>query len=132
MNQTNLPDNKNFGLFFSIVFLLLSFLLFIYSYYLYSSSLLVISLIFLITSFINPNKLHMLNFLWYKLGIFLGYVVSPIVLGLIFYMIISPVALIGKLLRRDSLRLRSNVDKKTYWIRRSHDKMKTKFFKNQF
>ena len=74
----------------------------------------------------------MLNLLWYKLGIFLGYIVSPIVLGLIFYMIISPVALIGKLLRRDSLRLRSNLDKKTYWIRRSHDKMKTKFFKNQF
>ena len=73
--------------------------------------------ILLITTIANPKVLLPLNKLWMKFGILLGMIVSPILMGIIFFGIFTPIAMIMRLLGRDELRLRFK-KKKTHWINR--------------
>ena len=69
-----------------------------------------------------------LNKLWFKFGIFLGRIVSPLVMGIIFFAVVTPIALIMKLLRKDVLNLKKN-NKKSYWV---ETKNRISKMKNQF
>jgi len=119
-----LPSNKKFGIFFSLIFLIL---------YLYLSNyfFLTTSVIFLFLSFFYSSFLQPLNKLWFKLGILLGNIISPIVLGFIFFLLITPISVIGKIFKRDHLKINLDKNIKTYWIRRDNSFAKEDF-NNQF
>ena len=126
-NDIKIGTNKSFGIVFFLFFLIVTvFPLFkdgnirIWS--------LIIAIIFLILGFLNSKVLTPLNKIWFKLGILLGSFVSPIVMGIVFFAIVTPTSIIMRLLRKNLLNLKKG-NKKTYWIERS--KIKSKM-KNQF
>ena len=128
--EIKLPSNRKFGFFFSTIFLLAS----LYSYYIHSEIMIYILStlcgIFLIITIINAKILLPLNKLWMKFGILLGMIVSPIIMGIIYFGIFTPIAIIMRLAGRDELRLRLK-KKKTHWI--NHKILnKVDSFKNQF
>ena len=129
MKNSNIKigTNKSFGIVFFLFFLIVSiFPLFkdgnirIWSF--------ILSLIFLILGLINSEFLTPLNQLWFKVGLLLGKLISPIVMGLVFFIVVTPTGLIMKLLKKDILKLRKN-SSKTYWVERP--KIKSEM-KNQF
>ena len=120
-------SNKSFGIVFFIVFLLIGIwpMLNDGSYRLWS---LIIASIFLILGLINSKILTPFNIVWFKFGIFLGKIVSPLVMGVIFFFIVTPTAIIMRLFKKDLLNLKYN-NSKSYWIKK--DEIKSKM-KNQF
>ena len=120
-------SNKSFGIVFFIVFLLIGIwpILNNESYRFWA---LVISLVFLILGLTNSKLLTPFNILWFKLGIFLGKIVSPVVMGIIFFFVVTPTAILMRLFKKDLLNLKYN-DSKSYWIKK--DEIKSKM-KNQF
>ena len=119
--------NKSFGIVFFLFFLIVSlFPLFkdgnvrIWS--------LMIAIIFLILGLLNSKFLTPLNKIWFKFGILLGNFVSPIVMSIVFFVIVTPTSIIMRVLGKNLLNLKKD-NKKTYWIERS--KIKSKM-KNQF
>ena len=126
-SETNQSSNKNFGIVFFIVFILISL------YPLLNSEnirfwALIISLIFLFLGILNSQILTPLNKLWFKFGIFLGKIISPLIMAIIFFLVVTPTGLLMKLWRKDLLNLKFN-NKKTYWIEKNGPKSK---MKNQF
>ena len=126
-NIQKLPSNRNFGIVFFVVFFVISLYPLTYNGHITRWSL-VISIIFLILGLINSKILTPLNKLWFKFGILLGRIISPIVMALIFFVVVTPIGLIMRALRKDILNLRYNT-KKTYWIEKTGPKSK---MKNQF
>ena len=127
-----LPSNKKFGLLFFGVF----FALALYAYSkneatLVIGLLLLLSGFFLISSFFYQGLLSPLNKAWFLLGLALGKIVSPIVLGIIFFGLITPIALIARLLGRDELKLK-RPKKSTYWSEPIGSNSDADSFKNQF
>ena len=129
MKNSNIKigTNKSFGIVFFLFFLIISiFPLFkdgdikIWS--------LMIAIIFLILGLLNSKALTPLNKLWFKFGILLGSFVSPIVMGIVFFVVVTPTSLIMKALGKNLLNLKRD-NKKTYWVERSTVKSK---MKNQF
>ena len=120
-------SNRSFGLVFFVVFLLIS----IYPF-LKDGNIriwpLIISFIFLVLGLLNSNLLSPLNKLWFKFGLFLGKIISPIVMGIIFFLVVTPIAVIMRLLKKDLLNLKFE-ENNTYWIDKSGPKSK---MKNQF
>ena len=96
------PTNRNFGLVFCFVFFLIFLEPIIRDAQLRYWSL-VISLIFMILGLINSKLLTSLNKIWYKFGLFLGKIVSPFVMGLIFFLVVTPTSLLLKLFNKDIL-----------------------------
>jgi hypothetical protein len=125
---SKLPSNRNFGIVFFFVFFIISFYPSIYDGDITRWSL-VVSIIFLILGLINSKILTPLNRLWFKFGIFLGRIISPIIMALIFFLVVTPIGLIMRLLRKDLLNLRYNKKSKSYWIKKNDPKSK---MKNQF
>ena len=122
-----MPSNKNFGIVFFIVFLLIALYPLISSGKIIIWSL-IVSFIFLILGLINSKILNPLNKLLFKFGILLGKIISPIIMGVIFFFVVTPIGLIMKTLRKDLLNLKYNKNT-TYWIEKSGPKSK---MKNQF
>ena len=111
-----MPTNKNFGITFGIIFFLVTIFLFIYN--LPYLLLLSLGLIFLFLGFINSKILYPLNFLWFKFGILLSKLISPIILFFMFYIIISPYAIIVRLFNKEIREIKtkkSGVRGDTYW-----------------
>ena len=77
----------------------------------------VISLIFLILGILNSKILTPLKTLWIKFGEFLGKIIAPIVMGLIYFIIITPIGILMRLLGKDLLNIKYNKNK-SYWIKR--------------
>ena len=82
-------------------------------------------------NFFFSKILTPLNNAWFYLGIAIGYVVSPIIIGIIYFVIITPVAVIGKIFGRDELKIKE-LHKETYWVERDESLEKNQSFKNQF
>ena len=120
-------SNKSFGIVFFIVFIIIGFwpLLDINTYRLWA---IIIAVIFLTLGLMNSRLLTPLNILWFKFGIFLGKIVSPIVMGVIFFFVVTPIAILMRISKKDLLNLKFN-NKETYWIKKSNYKSK---MKNQF
>ena len=117
-SELQLPTNKKFGFFFAAVFLVATTYFYINNA---SSSVVstlsVVGLTFLVATLVNPDVLLPLNRLWMRFGLFLGMIISPIVMGIIFFGLFTPMSLTMRLFRRDELRLRFK-NKKTHWILR--------------
>ena len=129
--DTQLPSNKKFGLFFSLVFGLLAFYFFDENITTMSLSFGLLCLTTISLVYIYPKFLTPLNRAWMKFGSLIGKFVSPVVLSFIFFIIISPVALIGKIFGRDELNLKL-VDKETFWKKKDLENTKPSSFNNQF
>ena len=127
-NLPKLPSNRNFGIVFFLVFLIISLYPLTFNEALAKWAL-VISIIFLALGLINSKILTPLNRLWFKFGIFLGRIISPIIMALIFFLVVTPIGLIMRLLRKDLLNLKYNKKTKSYWIEKNGPKSK---MKNQF
>ena len=127
MDDIKIGSNRSFGLVFSIVFLIIAIYPLINSEGLRVWSL-IIAIIFLVLGLINSKILTPLNKLWFKFGILLGRIVSPIIMGIIFFLVVTPIALIMRIIGKDLLNLKFNKNK-SYWIEKSGPKSK---MKNQF
>ncbi len=128
MNKnTKLPTNKNFGIVFSIVFLIIALFPLINDGNLRIWSL-IVSTIFLFLGLINSKILTPLNKIWFKFGLLLGRIVSPVIIGFIFFLVVTPTALIMRLIGKDLLNLKFNKHQ-SYWIEKTGPKSK---MKNQF
>ena len=77
-----------------------------------------VALGFAVAGFLAPAVLRPLNRLWFRFGLLLGRIVGPVVMGLIFFVAVTPTALIFKLLGKDPLRLKADASAKSYWIDR--------------
>ena len=128
--KESLPSNRKFGFFFSAVFLVTSIFFFKKFFYL-SVILFIFCLLFFFVSIFRPIFLYRLNLFWFKLGIFLGSIISPIIISLIFYLMITPLAILFKLIGRDELILKKDYYKKTYWIENKKN-FTFESFKKQF
>jgi predicted membrane protein len=127
-NSVKTSSNRSFGFLFFVVFLAVSL------WPLKSQGDLrlwafILSLIFLVLGVLNSKFLNPLNKLWYKFGIFLGSIVSPIVMGAVFFIVVTPTGLIMRFLGKDVLRINKNKPVSTYWINREKQKetMKKQF-----
>jgi hypothetical protein len=126
-NDIKIPSNRNFGIVFFIVFFLISLYPLLNNETIRSWAL-AISLIFLLLGILNSKILTPLNKLWFKFGLFLGKIISPLIMGIIFFIVVTPIGLLMKLFGKDLLCLKFN-DKKTYWIEKNEPNSK---MKNQF
>ena len=120
-------SNRNFGIVFFIVFLLIGLWPLLNSEEIRWWSL-ICSLVFLILGIFNSKILTPLNKIWFKFGILLGNFVAPIVMGVVFFFVVTPTSIIMKFLKKDLLNLKKN-DDKTYWIKKTG---RNNTLKNQF
>ena len=127
MDEIKISSNRSFGIVFFIVFLLIALYPLLKGNDLSIWSL-IISLIFLVLGLINSKILTPLNRLWFKFGLLLGKFISPLIMGIIFFGVVTPIGIIMRLLNKDLLNLKYN-RKETYWINKSGAKSK---MKNQF
>ena len=129
-SEVELPSNRKFGFFFTFVFVMAA------AYFYYSANLswayvfVATALIFLLITLIKSDVLLPLNKLWMRFGLLLGMIVSPIVLGIIFFGLFTPSAMLMRLSGRDELRLKFT-QKASHWISRG-EPIKSESFKNQF
>ena len=127
MDNIKVGSNRSFGIVFFVVFFLIA------TYPLLSKGdvrfwSLFISIIFLILGILNSKILSPLNKIWFKFGILLGKIVSPLVMGLIFFVVVTPIGILMRIMNKDLLNLKFNKNS-TYWIEKNGPKSK---MKNQF
>ena len=127
MDDVKISSNRSFGIVFFVVFLLIALYPLTYGGEIRIWSL-IISTIFLILGLLNSEILTPLNKIWFKFGILLGKIVSPLIMGVIFFLVVTPIGLIMRLLGKDVLNLKYNKNK-SYWIEKNGPKSK---MKNQF
>ena len=127
MDDIKISSNKSFGIVFFVIFLL------IVIYPLTNGGDIriwsgIISFIFLVLGLLNSSILTPLNKIWFKFGIILGKIISPVIMAIIFFLVVTPTGLIMRILRKDILNLKYNQNK-SYWIEKEGPKSK---MKNQF
>ena len=126
-NNIEIGSNRSFGIVFFVVFILIGFYPLLNDGNLNIISIL-IGIIFLILGILNSRFLTPLNKIWFKFGILLGQIISPVVMGIIFFLVVTPIAFIMRVLGKDVLKLKKNTDN-SYWIKKTDLKSK---MKNQF
>ena len=89
---------------------------------------LIIATIFLFFATLKSQVLTPLNKIWYKFGILLGSIVSPIIMAIVFFLVVTPIGIIMRLIGKDVLNLKYN-SKNSYWIKKVGPKS---MMKNQF
>ena len=127
-SKIKIPSNRNFGLVFFVVFLIVAL------WPLKSGEgvrlwSLVLSIIFLILGIINHKLLTPLNKMWIRFGFFLGTIVSPVVMGVVYFLVVTPIGIFMRFLGKDLLNTRKVNNTSTYWIKRDkqHGTMKKQF-----
>ena len=128
MDNIKIGSNRSFGIVFFVVFFIIAIypLLNDGSVRLWS---LIISIIFLILGLLNSKILSPFNKIWFKFGLLLGKIVSPVVMGFIFFIIVTPIGLLMRILGKDLLNLKFSDKEYSYWQKKSEIKSK---MKNQF
>ena len=113
-----LPSNRNFGIVFFIVFLIIALWPVLKQNEIRIWSL-IISFIFFVLGLINSKLLTPLNKLWFKFGILLGNIIAPIIMGIVFFLVVTPTGLIMRFFRKDILKLKKN-SSDSYWINKDN------------
>ena len=127
MKDIKISTNRSFGLVFFVVFFLISVYPLLNSGNIRFWSL-IVAIIFLTLGLLNSKILTPLNKIWFKFGLLLGSIVSPTVMSIIFFFVVTPISLIMRILGKDILNLKWN-NTNSYWIEKSGPKSK---MKNQF
>ena len=128
MDEIKLGSNRSFGIVFFIVFVLVA------TYPLLNQGevriwSLIISFLFLFLGLLNSKILTPLNKLWFRFGLFLGKIISPIIMGVIFFLVVTPIGFLMRFFGKDVLNLKLNKKKSSYWIEKVGPKSK---MSNQF
>ena len=127
MDEIKISSNRSFGIVFFIVFFFIAIYPVINDGHVRIWSL-IISIVFLILGLLNSKILFPLNKIWFKFGILLGKIISPLIMGLIFFVVVTPIGLLMRLFNKDLINLKFN-QSKSYWIEKNEPKSK---MKNQF
>ena len=117
---------KNFGIVFSAIFIIVGLLPLIDS----NSPkfwALGISLLFMLLAFLAPQTLKIPNKLWFKIGMLIGRIIGPICMAIVFATTIVPIGLILRLFGKDLLRLKMDPSAKSYWIKRIDEPQSMKY-----
>ena len=107
------PSNKNFGIVFSIFFFIMALFFFNSSLTIY---FLILSILFLILAFFFSKLLTPLNIYWTKLGFFLGRIVSPVVMMIVYFLGVLGTKIFLLLFNKDILNLKLNKKTNSYWV----------------
>jgi len=126
-----MPTNTRFGWFFTAVFSLIALYAYVHQMRYFALAATLAATVFLVTTLLKPKILAPLNIIWYQVGILLGKVISPIVLGIIFFVLITPISLIIRICGRDELKIKRS-SQQSYWVDRSPPGPPPDSFKNQF
>ena len=129
-SEIELPSNRKFGFFFTFVFVVVAAYFFYSTKIMWAYAFTLASLIFLVITLVKDELLLPLNKPWMRLGLLLGMIVSPILLGVIFFGLFTPIATLMRLVGRDELKLKFS-RKASHWLTRS-EPIKSGSFKNQF
>ena len=116
-SKIKMSSNKNFGLIFFIVFIILG-LWPLWSEGQINIWLIIISFVFLLLAITKSKLLTPLNLLWFKFGIILGSIFAPIIMALVFFLVITPIGIFMKVIGKDLLDLKNSKKKETYWKKR--------------
>jgi len=127
MGNVKIGSNRSFGIVFFVVFLLIGFYPLLNEGNLRIWSV-IISIVFFILGLLNSKILTPLNKVWFRFGLFLGKIISPLIMGIIFFFVVTPIGIFLRIIKKDVINLKFNSDK-SYWIKKS--KIKSKM-KNQF
>ena len=120
MKNIKTSSNKSFGIVFFIVFVIISLYPLVNQEDIRIWSL-VIAFIFFILALLNSKILAPMNKIWTRYGLFLGNLISPIVMGIIFFFVVTPIGLLMRLFGKDVLNLKKNKFS-TYWIKKTNQK----------
>jgi hypothetical protein len=130
-DASQMPSNRKFGWFFAAIFALLATYAYWKVWVEVAAAGVILSVLFAATTLVAPHFLNRLNSLWYGLGLLLGKIVSPIVLGIIFFILITPISVVTRIFGRDELKMKKRaVD--SYWVDRSPPGPPPDSFKNQY
>ena len=127
MDEIKIGSNRSFGIVFFTVFLIIATYPLIDNGEIRKWSL-ILSLVFLILGLLNSKILYPLNKIWFKFGLLLGKLVSPLIMAIIFFLVVTPIGILMRILNKDLLNLKFNKSK-SYWIKKNEQKSK---MKNQF
>ena len=131
LSEVELPSNRKFGFFFAAVFAAAGAYFLVREPGFLSYGLLTVSALFLLASLFKDDVLTPLNKLWMRFGLLLGMIISPIVLGIIYFGLFSPISLLMRVFGRDELRLKLS-GRKSHWKERNSEVSMADGFKNQF
>ena len=110
-------SSKSFGYLFFGIFLALAVWVYVKNQNL-NFWLIGTSLVFLVLTLIKSKLLDVLNDLWIKFGELLGKIIAPIVMSIVFFLIVTPIGLVLKIVKKDLLKLKFN-NGKSYWIEKN-------------
>ena len=129
-SEIELPSNRKFGFFFTLIFLILTAYFYANNSLTWTYIFLVITVVFFLVTLVKTHFLTPLKILWMWLGLLMGIIIGPIVIGFIFFVIFTPIAYIMRVCGRDELGLKFK-KRSSHWINRNvqHD---IGTFKNQF
>lgn len=125
--KITIGSEKSFGIVFSIIFMIIA----LYPLFINSSinlTFLTISIIFIILSFVFPSIFKYPNLIWFKFGRLLGFIISPIILSIVYLSVIMPIGIIFKIIKKDPLEKLFDSNQKTYW----KEKISTSSMRDQF
>ena len=117
-DKIKISSNRSFGLLFFVVFLIVSLWPLTHEGSIRIWSV-IVSAVFLILGLINSRLLTPFNVLWFKLGMILGAIISPIVMGIVFFLVVTPTGFILRIMGKDLLNKKYDKEKETYWIKRN-------------
>ena len=127
-SKIKIGSNRSFGLVFFVVFLVISLWPLIYGDSIRIWSL-IVSTFFIILGLMNSKLLTPLNHLWIKFGMILGAIISPVVMAVVFFLVVTPISFVMNIMGKDLLKTRYDKKKESYWIKRDQP---IKTMKNQF
>ena len=124
-SKINISSNRSFGLVFFVIFLIVALWPLKYEEDIRLWSL-ALSIIFFILGILNSKLLTPLNKLWFKFGILLGSIVSPIIMGIVYFAVVTPTGVLMRLLGKDLLKTTKTKSISTYWMKRDKEQTSMK------
>ena len=120
-------SNRSFGIVFFVVFLIIGLWPLINNGDIRNWSV-IISATFLVLGLLNSKVLTPFNKTWFRFGIFLGNFIAPIVMAIVYFLVVTPIGILMKIVKKDLINLKKN-NNKSYWIEKNEIKSS---MKNQF
>ena len=117
-SKIKMGSNRSFGLVFFVVFIMIALWSFRGDLNQIKILPLFISVFFLVLGLLNSKILTPLNKIWFKFGIFLGNIIAPLVMGIVFFLLVTPIGFTMKVMGKNLLNTKHDKRKKTYWIKR--------------
>jgi len=130
-SEVQLPSNSKFGVFFTLIFICTSVYFSWKGFVQLSLVLILLAIMFALITIIKAELLLPLNKLWMGLGLILGAIISPIVLGVFFFLLFTPIGLLLRTFGRDELRIKLST-RKSFWKLKNNNDSNIESFKNQF